>query len=240
MKKGDCRLCLERKDLCEKSHIISGFMYREIFDEKNRLAEWKGVGRPTKIVQSGTYEGGILCKDCDNKIIGQYETYAKSVLYDGKHSIKTKNCPGFMQIKGLNYKKFKLFLLSLLWRTSISSKAPFKEVDLGPYEEKLRRMILEGNPGYKNSYPCIIVSYRNIRKIPYKMLIKPRKTRIDNIITYIFTIAGFFYFFKIIESESNEWILDKVIDRKGQLKILHTPKDKGAKMINSLLGDDIF
>ncbi|GEM_PF-2942036 len=35
-----CKLCLKDKPLIKKSHIIPDFMYREIYDEDNRIVSY--------------------------------------------------------------------------------------------------------------------------------------------------------------------------------------------------------
>ena len=119
-----CRLCLKETTLLKKSHIIPDFMYQELYDEKHSFIlttnheitkpDGKKSFRPT-----GEYEGNLLCQNCDNKIIGDLETYASKTLY-GKGLppeqapvvINHKNQQGiqFSFVKNIDYKKFKLFL----------------------------------------------------------------------------------------------------------------------------------
>ena len=151
MKTGQCKLCLTEKELCKKSHIIPDFMYKEIYDEKHSLISFKThTLHSGQIVFNGAYEKDILCEDCDNNLIGGFENYASRVLYGGKIPVSIKNFikPDgleFSQAQGVDYIKFKLFLLSVLWRASISSNDFFSSVSLGSlYEEKIRQMILLG------------------------------------------------------------------------------------------------
>jgi hypothetical protein len=55
-------------------------------------------------------------------------------------------------VPGLDYPIFKLFHLSILWRASVSALDDFAGVTLGPHEERLRKMILTGNPGAITDY----------------------------------------------------------------------------------------
>jgi len=48
----------------------------------------------------------------------------------------------------LNYKMFKLWQMSLLWRCGASRRAEFKATRLGPHAEVLRTMLLEERPGF--------------------------------------------------------------------------------------------
>lgn len=161
MKKGQCKLCLQTKELCRESHILSNFLYGFLMAENNEV-----IFVDSKKVQkrfNGEYEANILCENCDSKIIGKLEDYAAKFMH-GKFSKRSslKNIGGneYLIVEGhesYDYKKYKLFLLSLLWRSSISSRPFFKQVKLANEdEENLRKRILESDPGDPDIYPCLL------------------------------------------------------------------------------------
>ena len=47
----------------------------------------------------------------------------------------------------VEYRPFKLFLMTQVWRAGVASDTFWKEVRLGPHEERLRRMLLRADPG---------------------------------------------------------------------------------------------
>ncbi len=159
MKKGQCKLCLKHKELCKESHIIPRFLYKFLMGENNSLVFVDDEKVATRF--NGEYEGGILCKKCDSEIIGKLEDYAAKFMH-GKLSSRLENIDGeeFLIIdrdKNYNYKKHKLFLLSLLWRSSISSRPFFNQIKLSRKdEENLREMILNDSPGEPDIYPCFL------------------------------------------------------------------------------------
>ncbi len=58
-------------------------------------------------------------------------------------------------LQNLDYKKFKLFLLSLLWRMSVTTLGFFANVSLGQkHEEKIRKALLDEDPLQPEDYPC--------------------------------------------------------------------------------------
>src|SRR5439155_837633 len=64
--------------------------------------------------------------------------------------------PRFEQgaITGLDYRPFKLCLLSILWRASIAKQALFSHVQLGSkHERTIRQMLIEDDPGPEDLYP---------------------------------------------------------------------------------------
>src|ERR1700722_9313027 len=83
-----CKLCLQNKKLLKKSHIIPDFMYKELYDKHHRIYSFNPMEMVNntgkiKLHQSGVYEGNILCENCDNVIISQYENYGRYVLKGG-------------------------------------------------------------------------------------------------------------------------------------------------------------
>jgi hypothetical protein len=168
-----CRLCLKEKQLIKKSHIIPDFMYRDLYDENHQIFSFNPLELATgkariKRPSSGDYEGGLLCAACDNNLLGYYENYARKAMYGGLlRQDESPICENFINNEGvrysvcknLDYKKYKLFLLSILWRASISSRPLFDAIKLGDHEEKIRLMILNGNPGDISDYPIITLSH---------------------------------------------------------------------------------
>ena len=150
-----CNLCLEDTELLRRSHIIPQFMYRGvksdggifIIIDKYTFREYS-KGKSLKEHSTGAYDSNILCENCDNKIFSQkYEDYSSKVyqFLDGEiESFKgieikpyrnEKGVKGKL-IKNIDYAKFKLFLLSILWIASISKRPFFQEVALGDKHEQ--------------------------------------------------------------------------------------------------------
>ncbi len=162
MKIGKCKLCNLNKKLCDHSHIIPNHTYKILKDENKKLMFLES-GKICKR-QTGEFEGGILCQTCEN-ILSDYESYGNKLIFENKinniqREIKKIGDREILEIKGggYDYQKFKLYLLSILWRSSISSRSFFKNVNLGhENNEILRNMILNYNPGEIYEYPCLIV-----------------------------------------------------------------------------------
>ncbi|HEU0080827.1 MAG TPA: hypothetical protein VFQ72_02290 [Candidatus Paceibacterota bacterium] len=163
MKEGTCKLCLEYKKLCKESHIIPKSLYRLLAGENNQLIYINE--EKSKPKYNSEYEGGILCENCDNKVIGLLDDYAAKFIYgefpnkgtsgtewiEGRETVIRENDPSY------DYSRFKLFLLSVLWRASISSRPFFQKLKLpSAIEEDLRQRILTGSPGQPDEYPCFI------------------------------------------------------------------------------------
>lgn len=248
MKEGFCKLCQLSKPLLKKSHIIPDFLYKEFYNDNHKLKRYslydvlEGRGK-LKLASTGIYQGGILCKQCDNDIIGGYETYAAKVAYGGNNfgslptptARKFRSSDGvtFTQLKDVDYRNFKLFLLSILWRASISTNKFFDEVNLGPHEEVLRKMILEGNPGEKSDYPIMMVYYREDKSVP-NMIIQPVMKKAEGFRTYSFPIGGISYVFYVGSHslKPRGAVLFSTIGPENEMNIFHTLPDKGWELLH--------
>jgi DNA-directed RNA polymerase subunit RPC12/RpoP len=103
-------------------------MYKYLFSEDHNFMvtpskELTKEKPKFKILPTGEYEGGILCKTCNSEILGKYETDASKTIYATDIPIsqapKVKNYYSkqrqiWSSCENVDYKKFKLFLLSIL------------------------------------------------------------------------------------------------------------------------------
>lgn len=146
-----CRLCLNDRAL-RRSHIIPEFLFREIYDDDRRMMGITGTGHQGfRYLQRGLVER-LLCGDCEQLIGNNYEDpYRREWI---------QNCPipnpwGQRSHININadYDTTKLFHLSILFRASVSCLTTFNQVNLGPHEEPIRLMLLNGNAGGLGDYP---------------------------------------------------------------------------------------
>lgn len=238
-----CKLCLQNKKLQKKSHIIPDFMYKELYDAGHNLYQLSTVDPTnTSSVPTGEYEANILCNDCDRGIIGNiYEDYGSKILYENKklNVQKVENKDDGMSwliVKNIDYTKFKLFLISILWRSSITSRKFFDDVKLGPHEEIMREMIIKRNPKEPYEYPCAIFGIRNDYPLAAEIIAQPRKIRKDGCSYYVFFIGGMLYALYISKHNVPRLVLDCAINKSNEMKILLAPKNKGEFFVRRYLG----
>jgi len=243
-----CKLCLKDKELIRKSHIIPDFMYDGLYDEKHRFHEVT-VTKDKDIItegfrQTGGYEGEILCQSCDNEVLGKLESYARGVLYGGApkklQNVRDDKGMNYTLCEEIGYTKFKLFLLSLLWRASISSLPIFKNVSLGPHEDRMRQMILDSNPDEPMKYPCVLASYRNLKEAPFQFIGQPGLVKGSDGFKYLFMIGGVLYIFYVSHHNIPDWVHNCVINKKGELKFLHMTKRGASAVFKNFIGVDLM
>lgn len=162
---GTCKLCLNELLLLKKSHIIPDFVYRKsgMYNEKHKVNVFNPQelleGKAPSFQQSGAYDSNILCARCDNEIIGKYEKYASSILTNGNLSSyrPSSQHQAYLICENIDYRLFKLFLLSILFRSAISKHSLFEGILLLPENlEELRLMVYEGEPGSNDKFPFIV------------------------------------------------------------------------------------
>jgi hypothetical protein len=149
-----CALCNRERPLI-KAHIFPEFLYRPLYDDKHffnvvRFGSQSRLGRRPK----GVYDNSLLCADCDNVRLNEYEDYACSVFTD-RNSVRITDQKYAFLVEGLDYRRFKLFLLSLIWRAGVSERTEFANVELGPHAEQMRQMLYVGDPGSPDRYGCL-------------------------------------------------------------------------------------
>jgi hypothetical protein len=176
-KPGICRLCLRPAEL-RRSHIIPEFIYEPLYKSAEH-GRWalKHVLRPDGTgvfhkVHKGVRQH-LLCGDCETLLNREYEHPSVSFwrhLSEGGPlppgisfediSDRTTHAKEF---RGVPYRSWKLFLLSMLWRSSIAAGGNWKQESAGPkHEESLRRMLLEGDAGADTLYPCAVFQTRDM------------------------------------------------------------------------------
>ena len=193
----NCKLCGESRDLV-KSHILPRFFYQPMERDDGRPFRYKIISiEPDDKILKG--QGGIkeplLCFDCDN-YLSNYENYASKILSGDIQLTYSQVTPKTRKISGIDYNKFKLFQLSLLWRSSVSSQDFFNQVRLGPiHENQIRNLILNRNPGPAEKYPCIMIRIINVGNVVNDLMIQPVPIHIENHKVYRFIMAGFTWLF---------------------------------------------
>jgi hypothetical protein len=153
-----CKLCHSNNQL-RNSHIISETFWTAIYDEKHRAVPLAMESSSLKFIQQGIREI-LLCELCEQKF-SKWELVLKNSLVDiGKRQSRfltiNRMNEKLYKIECIKYKEFKLAILSILWRMSITSDLFFKDYNLGVYNEKLRQILLYENVPDEKQYPIMV------------------------------------------------------------------------------------
>ena len=164
---GYCKLCRkENLELHKNSHIFPAFMIRNIKPKTvNQINDplFVGVDSNNDLTKlqvynySGEFEQYILCKQCEKKL-ALLDDWGAVFLTHKTKGVQLKFLKkGFREsygnFVGLNYKKYKLFILSLFARASICQRPGlnFKLDKL--FEERISDMIVSDDAGEPSEFP---------------------------------------------------------------------------------------
>lgn len=217
---GICRLCQRERKLC-KSHILPEFLYEPLYDKRfhryhvlSADPKERNYTRPT-----GLYEK-LLCEECDRSIIGPWETYAALLLNGGTEFEWTRGPHGPIVHK-IDYSKFKLFQMSLLWRCHISTRPEFSEVYLGPkHGERLRQMIRAANPGQAKDYGCILIAAPQLTDCIEELILPPVRRRIGGQTCYWMLAGQLFWLFCVSSPRAEPVQSDLFLNMSGTVPII--------------------
>lgn len=231
-----CQLCLKDKQLCD-SHIIPEFIYKPVYDSNNHQY-FQITTNPLEknfTRQKGIWEK-LLCLGCEAHL-QDFENYASRVLRGGAEIDIVENADKII-FSNINYNKFKLFQMSLLWRASVSNRPEFSRVNVGPHQEKLRELILNKDPGEPYEYGCLIIAPRSMNKVLSKVILAPELIKVDGHRCCRFLFGSMFWLFfvsshtKVLEHK-NGFLL-----KNGTLPILF--EDNWSVQLIQQLAENLY
>jgi hypothetical protein len=189
MEIGECKICLQVKELSE-SHIIPERCYSTLYNPNHKMTGITGI--PPKLsqkVQKDIREP-LLCKDCEdhrNRNIEQpYQLeWNRAGIASGKFP------PGSIVNLSLNFEVFRKFHLSILFLASVAKEGTWSEVSLGRHEEVLRQYI-KGEitlPVWK--YPITgVITVKEDETVENRFVLPPSKSKLFGATFYGLTFCG--------------------------------------------------
>jgi hypothetical protein len=150
-----CALCLSEKRLC-KSHIVPDFMFRRLYAIEHEFFVMKlSEGQSKKF--NKTFCEKLLCLDCELQL-SKWESHASNFFY-GNLPLTGRPVGNHFLLKGADYRVMKLFLMSILWRFSVTTNPHLKgSLDLGPHQGRLRKLLFTSDPAEPWRYGCTITA----------------------------------------------------------------------------------
>lgn len=223
----DCKLCRLPKEL-QESHIIPKFIYKPLRDDKNRIQRLSKTDnkqknyKKHKPIQDGLKEY-LLCRDCEQLLNNKYERYFKTAWLDENKLPEIMDDEG-IKITGLDYSKFKLFHLSILFRASVSSLPEFKEVNLGKHEDLLRVILLNEEYLLDTKYPIACHAITKLEnEVQFGLITSPFKLRLQGgYISYGFCFAGCVWYY-IVDSREISDFSNFMLKSNGELGVIPMP-----------------
>lgn len=218
-----CKLCKKKDGIkFSKSHIIPKSLYGQIIKKKESALVISGE-KNTRIKKSriGEYDQSILCVNCE-KEFDSFDNYAAKFFTQELHEknyFKTIYNHKLAYIfPDYNYGKLKLFFLSMAWRASVSRRNFFSNINLGPYEESFREMIINNDPGDHEKFSVIIGKYTDPNADAF--LMNPCVIRVDGVRFYKFYFLDYFALIKADKQATPSSFTALVMTPFPQLRVL--------------------
>lgn len=221
---GLCKLCLIDGSVLKDSHILPEFTYRPIYNAKGRAV---GID-PKRRVQQYTMQQGpreyLLCARCESAL-SRLETYAARVL-SSLPATTGKPPGGRIVIPGVDYTRFKLFQLSMLWRASVATHSWFAAVKLADHrEEALRQMLFTENPGEPHEYGCVLGTIARPNQL-HTLTRSPFEFQMEGHPAIQFITCGLFWLFPSFPDPLTFPGVNEFLTRAGDLTLVLSSKSQ--------------
>ncbi len=158
--------------------------------------------RYTKRLTHGLFDLAILCEKCDGFLNTQYDDRAFELLKALDLRLSKLPVPpasdAYFEHRGANCELICSFVLSILWRYSISRLPDAAHVDLGPYEDRAREVLW----GVKSlgdipEFQVICQRYTPGPVDTRKIYSSPVDMRGPDFFSYGFSMIGFHFIAKV-------------------------------------------
>lgn len=190
-----CKFCGNDKPLI-KAHIIPAGFFRRLRQGRdaldvltNKADEYK------KKSWDGPYDK-IVCKECESTWC-DWDNYAQRLLADEPMGAQARYHDGqkiAYVLRDFDYKKLKLFFISMLWRASVSSQDFFSRVSLGEFEDVAKQHIAKGDPGDSQDFGTVLAKFDHPLA---KAVLDPHEDSFSGVDYYRFYLASYIAYMKV-------------------------------------------
>lgn len=228
-----CKFCLEDKK-CIEAHIIPNSLYEPIFNDKKGMLIISDESKNyPKKQHTGIYDNKIICEKCE-RLFSKPDDFAKSffsadILEESFIKHNNEKLPAYI-IKDYDYHNLKLFLISLLWRASASTQLFFSKVNVGPFENQIKEMIKNNDPGDENTFSVTLTRYDNILASRTGLSPFREKWSDSDINYYIFYLCGWKCYIKVDQRPAPEIMRDFMAKPNQPLIILYLNFRKSSEI----------
>ena len=186
-----CKLC-HSDAILRKSHIVPEFIYNPVYDSNHRASTLEPQ-KPRRGYRQNGFWDRLLCDTCEGRL-GRLESYFADVWFN--QPLRPNRLVGQVAtMSGLDYSRFKLFHLSILWRASMSNLDVFQPVSLGQHSEDMRQRILALDPGPSDHYPLTGFALRNTDGgFKDDLMLLPNGIEVSEYHVYFMIFGGVFWF----------------------------------------------
>jgi hypothetical protein len=183
-----------------KAHIIPQSFARLVQGQSGPNVMLSEEGTTMKLPR-GVYDPRILCEQCDGHLNTRYDEpafrffrsfdLAATKIIDLRRS-PYEDTPSYFELPTADCDMLSGFVLSVLWRSSISKRPEFSDIRLGPYEDQVREVLWGLRPlSSLRSFELTIHRYRSPQVEIDKTYSLPGRIIGSDLTVYGFACLGF-------------------------------------------------
>lgn len=149
-----------------------------------------------------------------------WDDYGQQVLIHGfSEAVKTTYGGKTIawRIEKAEYRRLKLFFMSVLWRASISQQTFYKRISLGPFEDRLRGMILNEDLGDSQDFSIVLARFEDVE---IRAMLDPHPEKFDGINYCRFYLPGFIVYIKVDKRPTPTFLRDIYFQEDKSLIVL--------------------
>ncbi len=191
-----CKFCGNETALI-KAHVIPAGLFRRLQQGKEPLETITNkADEYTKKTPVGVYDNTIVCSKCES-IWQEWDNYAQLLLADKPLNGRVRyhnNKRICYIVDNYEYRKLKLFFISMVWRASVSSQPFFSKVSLGQFEDAAKKHIANNDPGDSEVFSVTLAKFDHHLA---KSILDPHDDKYSDVNYLRFYLAGYIAYIKV-------------------------------------------
>jgi hypothetical protein len=197
----NCKLCGLPNKLI-KAHIIPESFFRESSNGQNAQLISTNVNEFPKRMPIGVYDEQILCENCEPKfeVIDDYGARVFLSQHDQFFTpvLRSNEVVGFTATD-INKELLHKFVLSILWRASVSSHEFYAKVDLGPHSKAVESLIFQYDKNIAKQYTFVLARWVSTPAFDAltKIQMNPEPYRVSGVNCYFFYLGKSLVYVKV-------------------------------------------
>jgi len=215
-----CKFCSNDKKLI-KAHIIpEGFFRRQRQGKESLELVTNKADEYDKKAPIGVYDKTIVCNDCEN-IWREWDDYAQKLLAEeplnGQARYRDGQKIAYM-VKDFDYKKLKLFFISMIWRASVSSHQFFSRISRSPFEKIAKDFVTNNSPGDSEDFSVTLSKFDH--PLGKQSAMDPYQLQYSGVNYYRFCLASYIADIKVDDKPTPISLSQVTISKDKPLYIL--------------------
>lgn len=203
-------------ELC-RAHIIPAGFARTLSEEGGHNKVIQSTGAKPANQPHGEFDTGILCRSCDSKL-GRFDEYAITFCASLPQTLDGRTGQVFSHAP-FDGALFARAILATLWRASISGRDQFRDISLGPYENRAAAILFSGEQlSTLSGFEIILHRYASSNHDARKFIFMPLRIRSGTLTAFTIGLGGFLVWAKVDHRPVDKLLASFVINAATQLR----------------------